>query len=77
MTRQLPKHLREPVGTTVADEPDDIKAIRLLAALRHFAHGRQLTLGMTIDGVEMMIIRFRPQPDGPHNPDADLTGTEL
>ena len=77
MTRLLPKHLREPVGCTVDNEPDDVKAKRLLAAMRHFAHSKQLTLGLTIDDVPMMVVRFRPQPEGPHNPDADLSGVGL
>ena len=76
--RQLPKVLREPVGTTLEDEPEDVKALRLLRSLRYqFVVKNRWTLGLTIDGVPLMIVRFRPQPDGPHNPDADLSGTVL
>lgn len=75
MRNPLPKRLQAPInGVSLADEPDDVKAARLLAGMRHFAHGKANTLGFTIDGVPMMMIRFRPKPDGPHNPDADLTG---
>jgi hypothetical protein len=78
MRNPLPKALRDPAhGLTIEAEPDDVKAARLLAALRHFAHGKANTLGFTIDGVPMMLIRFRPKPDGPHNPESDLSGIEL
>lgn len=78
MRNPLPKRLRAPAnGLTIEEEPDDVKAARLLAGLRHFAHGKAWALGFTIDNVPMMLIRFRPRPDGPHNPDADLIGVEL
>lgn len=74
----LPKPLRAPAGgMSVEAEPDDVKGVRLLAGLRHFAHGKANTLGFGIDGVPMMLIRFRPAPDGPHNPESDLSGVEV
>ena len=75
--RQLPKALREPVGTTLVDEPEAVKALRLLRSLRHFAHGKQYTLGMTLDGVQIMLIRYRPKPEGPHPVGADISGVDL
>lgn len=71
----LPKALRLPAnGLDPADEPDDLKAVRLLAALRHLAHGKYGILGMTIDGVGIMLIKHDPTR---HNLDADLTGADL
>ena len=79
MTRPtLPKALREPAtGWTVETEPEDVKAIRLLRGLRHFARSKHGTLGMTLDGVQILLIKYRPQPAGPHVPGADLEGTAL
>lgn len=76
--KQLPKRYREPVGTTIVDEPEDVKAVRMLRGLRHhFVERNQWTMGLTLDGVPLMIVRYRPQPTGPHPPDADLSGVEL
>ena len=73
----VPKRLAQPVGCTVEDEPDDVKAARLLAIFRHLAERNVWTAGLTIGGAQFMIIRYRPQPHGPHNPNADMSGGEL
>ena len=77
MIRPLPKKLRQPVGCTVEDEPDEVKGLRLLAAFRYLVERNIWTLGITIGDAQFMIVRYRPKPDGPHNPEADLAGTEL
>lgn len=70
----LPKALRTPAGgLDPADEPDDLKAARVLAALRHLAHGKYGTLGITIDGVPIMLIKYRP---GSRLENADFTGID-
>lgn len=75
---QLPKRLAQPAkGYTVETEPDDVKAARLLAGFRYLVKHNIWTLGITIDGAQFMIVRYRPEPYGPHNPKADLSGSEL
>ena len=54
-----------------------MKGLRLLAAFRYLVERNIRTLGITIGDVQFMIVRYRPKPDGPHNPEADLAGTEL
>ena len=76
--RKLPKRIVMPAnGMTVEEEPDDQKAARLLAMFRHMVKRNRWTEGITIGDAQFMVIRYRPEPHGPHNPDADLTGTEL
>jgi hypothetical protein len=65
-------------GITVEEEQETVKALRLLRALRHhFVQKNSWTLGLTLDGVPIMLVRYRPQPDGPHPVDADLSGVDL
>ena len=55
-----------------------MKGLRLLAAFRYLVERNIRTLGITIGDAQFMIVRYRPKPDGlPHNPEADLAGTEL
>ena len=79
MSRQkIPKRFAQPAnGVCPADEPDDLKAARLLGVLRHMVERNVWTLGITIGDEQFMVIRYRPEPHGPHNPDADLSGQEL
>ncbi len=77
----LPKRIAEPAkGLTVETESDRAKADRLLAMFRYMIERKTWTTGLTFkhDGAQfmIMIVRHRPQPKGPHNPDADLSGVE-
>lgn len=74
----LPEELKLPAGgLSCAEEPDDLKGARVLAALRHLVRSDDGTLGMMFEGQGIMLVKYRPQPDGPHRPGADLSGTEL
>jgi hypothetical protein len=78
MSRKLPKRIAAPAGgLSVDDEPDDAKAARLLAMFRYMTENNRWTEGLTIGGAQYMVIRYRPQPHGPHMPDADMSGTSL
>lgn len=78
MPRAMPKRLAQPAkGFTVETEPDDQKAARILAMFRWAAETGYWGWGMTIGDAKFMIIRYRPRPNGPHEPDADLSGPEL
>ena len=76
--RLPPKRIAQPAdGLSPAEEPDDAKAARLLAALRWMTATNTHTLGITDGDAQFMVVRFRPQPNGPHNPAADLRGQTL
>lgn len=76
--RKLPKRFAVPAnGLSVADEPDDLKAARLLGAFRHIAQRNQFTLGITVGDAQYMVVRYQPMPAGPHSPTADLSGVDL
>ena len=78
MSSRVPKRFAQPAkGYTVETEPDNLKAARLLGLLRHMVARNSWGTGITVDGAQFIVVRFRPTPDGPHNPDADLSGQEL
>ena len=78
MSRAIPKRFARPAGDLApADEPDDLKGARLLGMLRHMVARNIWTVGITIGDAQFMVIRYRPEPAGPHNPAADLSGQEL
>ncbi len=78
MSRQPPKRYAQPAaGLTLASEPDEAKGLRLLGALRWMTERKVGVLGITVGDAQFMVVRYRPQPDGPHAPDADLSGQEL
>jgi hypothetical protein len=77
MARTPPKRLAQPAaGFTVETEPDDVKAARILGMFRWMIEKNQHALGLTIGNAQFMVIRYRPKPYGPHNPEADLSGVE-
>ena len=81
MSAKVPKRFAVPAnGLSLEDEPADLKAARVMAFFRWMAEpgtkGRDC-YGFHVDGVPFMLIRFRPQPDGPHIPDSDLSGAEI
>lgn len=77
MARNPPKRLAQPAaGFTVETEPDDAKAARILGMFRWMIEKNQHALGLTIGDAQFMVIRYRPKPQGPHNPEADLSGVE-
>jgi hypothetical protein len=78
MRNPLPKRLQAPVGgVSIEDEPDEVKAMRLLEGLRHLAHGNYGTLGLVLDGVKIMVIKYEPTRHGNRDGKADFTGIEL
>ncbi len=78
MSKAVPKRFAAPAkGLSVEEEPDDLKAARLLGMLRYMVERNVWTVGITIGDAQFMVVRYRPQPSGPHNPAADLSGQEL
>lgn len=75
---KLPKRFAQPaVGLTIETEPDEQKAARILGMFRWMTARNVWTMGVSIDGAQYMIVRYRPKPAGPHPPEADLRGSEL
>jgi hypothetical protein len=70
MPRRFATKLKMPAdGVSLADEPEDVKGVRMLRVLRQFARSKNGVMAIELDGQLICLVKYDPV----RHPNADTT----